>query len=137
MRASFLYDRCFFHARLAAYAVLFATIVAALLAPLDYACNLPGHACPACGLRTAVTLALEGRFFESLRTSPFAVPLVTGVLVAIVDTTVGTAIRTGLIGRPYYPTTPSIATSVVSPASTSSSAGRSGAGTPDSSRTRS
>lgn len=46
------------------------------LMPFQYRCNITGEECFACGLRTAVTLLLQGRFWEAYQSNKLIVVIV-------------------------------------------------------------
>lgn len=61
------------------YAVYFAVLVNGFLQwliPFEYRCNITGEECFACGLRTAVTLLLQGRFSEAYQSNKLIVVIV-------------------------------------------------------------
>ena len=54
------------------YCLYFALVLNGIiqwLIPFEYRCNITGEECFACGLRTAVTLLLQGRFGEAYQSN--------------------------------------------------------------------
>ena len=54
------------------YCLYFALVLNGIiqwLIPFEYRCNITGEECFACGLRTAVTLLLQGRFSEAYQSN--------------------------------------------------------------------
>ena len=54
------------------YCLYFALVLNGIiqwLIPFQYSCNITGEDCFACGLRTAVTLLLQGRFGEAYQSN--------------------------------------------------------------------
>ena len=61
------------------YAVYFAVLINAFLQwliPFEYRCNIAGKECFACGLRTSVSLLLQGRFSEAYQSNKLIVGIV-------------------------------------------------------------
>ena len=53
--------------------------------PFQYRCNLAGEECFACGLRTAVSLFLQGRFAEAYQSNKLIVVIVIAGLIMAAD----------------------------------------------------
>lgn len=53
--------------------------------PLQYRCNLTGEQCFACGLRTAVNLALRGQLVQAYESNPLILPVLIALLAMAVD----------------------------------------------------
>lgn len=61
------------------YAVYVAVLINGFLQwliPFEYKCNITGEECFACGLRTAVTLLLQGRFSEAYQSNKLIIVVV-------------------------------------------------------------
>lgn len=61
------------------YAVYFAVLINGFLQwliPFEYRCNITGEKCFACGLRTSVSLLLQGRFSEAYQSNKLIVGIV-------------------------------------------------------------
>ena len=70
------------------YAIYFALLVNGFLQwliPFEYRCNLTGEECFACGLRTAVSLFLQGRFAEAYQSNKLIVVIVIAGLIMAAD----------------------------------------------------
>lgn len=79
-----LCDREFETARLTVYAVAYAMLAAALLAPLDYSCS-DSDLCPACGFRAAVASLAALDLPPALASSALVVPATILAVLAVAD----------------------------------------------------
>lgn len=69
--------------RFGLYAALVIDGILQLLVPFQYQCNVTGEECFACGLRTAVTLFLQGRFSDAYRSNKLIVVIaIMGIVMA-------------------------------------------------------
>lgn len=55
------------------------------IVPMKFKCNYTGNSCPACGLRTAVSLFLQGKFSAAYQSNRLIVVLVFAAAVMAVD----------------------------------------------------
>ena len=67
------------------------------IVPLTFRCNVTGNSCPACGLRTAVDLFLQGQFLAAFQSNRLIVPVATAGLLMAAD--VGRYVLLSLVGR--------------------------------------
>ena len=83
------------------YAVYFALLVNGFLQwliPFEYRCNRTGEECFACGLRTAVSLFVQGRFSEAYQSNRLiALIVIMGIAMAA---DVLTQLGKQLLGKP-------------------------------------
>lgn len=76
----------FARARLVVYAVTACLLALMLFAdPFHYTCNAPGAACPGCGFKTAVHLALRMRWSEAVESNALVVPAAAACAFACAD----------------------------------------------------
>lgn len=55
------------------------------IVPMNFRCNYTGNSCPACGLRTAVNLFLQGKFSAAYQSNKLIVVLVIAAVVMAID----------------------------------------------------
>lgn len=67
------------------FAFFISGIIIQWLSPFPYKCNFADEKCFACGLRTAVTLLLQGKFSAAYRSNKLIVVLVIAAAVMAVD----------------------------------------------------
>ena len=69
-------DNVFRQIRFSLYLALFLNGLVQLIVPFQYRCNITSEECFACGLRTAVTLLLQGRFSDAYQSNKLIVVIV-------------------------------------------------------------
>ena len=78
-------DNVFRQIRFSLYLAFFLNGLVQLIVPFQYRCNITSEECFACGLRTAITLFLQGRFSEAYQSNKLIVVLVVAAIVMTAD----------------------------------------------------
>ena len=60
-------------------------IVIQWIAPFQYKCNFSDEKCLTCGLRTAINLILQGRFYEAYQSNKLIIAVVIVGVIMVVD----------------------------------------------------
>lgn len=71
--------------RFSLYIAVLVNGIIQLLIPFQYRCNFTGEECFACGLRTAITLLLQGHFSEAYQSNKLIIVVVIVCVIMAVD----------------------------------------------------